>query len=101
MLFIETPNFTADIVAHGAESELAALQQELMVNPTRGDLIKGSGGFRKIRMKRKGGGKSGGYRVIYYLVSCDSILFTHLYAKNKQANLTSDQLKELKNIITE
>lgn len=99
VIFIETPNFTADIQKHGAETELLELQKELIENPSKGALIQGSGGFRKIRMAKQGRGKSGGYRVIYYLITTDSILLTHLYAKSDQGNLTAAQLKILKSII--
>lgn len=99
MIFIETPNFSADIQKHNAENELFALQKELIENPAKGDLIKGSGGFRKVSMARQGGGKSGGYRVIYYLITAESILLTHLYAKSNQSNLTPAQLKFIKSII--
>lgn len=99
VVFIETPNFTADIKKHGAETELLELQKELIENPSKGALIQGSGGFRKIRMAGQGRGKSGGYRVIYYLITTDSILLTHLYAKSDQGNLTAAQLKILKSII--
>ncbi|MEO0510732.1 MAG: type II toxin-antitoxin system RelE/ParE family toxin [Verrucomicrobiota bacterium] len=99
MVFIETPNFTADIQKHSAEAELVELQKELIQDPTKGALIQGSGGFRKVRMARQGSGKSGGFRVIYYLITGDSILLTHLYAKSNQGNLTAAQLKVLKNII--
>jgi len=99
MIFIETPNFTADVLKHQAEDQLAALQNELIENPTKGDLIRNSGGFRKIRMSGQGQGKSGGYRVIYYLITHEAILLTYLYPKNKQVTLTPDQLKRLKSII--
>lgn len=99
MVFIETPNFTADIQKHKAESELLELEKELIENPTKGDLIQDSGGFRKIRMAGHARGKRGGYRVIYYLITSDSILLTHFYAKSNQSNLTKAQIKTLKTII--
>ena len=38
----------------------------LSVRPNAGDIIRGSGGIRKIRWRSKGRGKRGGSRVIYY-----------------------------------
>jgi hypothetical protein len=35
------------------------LQNELMINPSIGKIVKGTGGARKIRMKLKNSGKSG------------------------------------------
>jgi hypothetical protein len=34
-------------------------------DPECGDVIRGTGGFRKVRVARKGMGKSGGARVVY------------------------------------
>ena len=44
------------------------LQNELMANPQAGDVIEGTGGLRKLRQAdpRRGKGKRGGFRVIYY-----------------------------------
>jgi hypothetical protein len=40
------------------------LQNELLRDPFKGNLVKGTGGARKITMKLAGKGKSGGARVI-------------------------------------
>jgi hypothetical protein len=44
------------------------LQQELMRNPEAGEIIQETGGLRKMRFadRRRGKGKRGGLRVIYY-----------------------------------
>ncbi len=47
----------------------------LAYNPEAGIVIPGSGGLRKLRWGRKGVGKRGGVRVIYYFHD-DSITFT-------------------------
>lgn len=54
--------------------------------------------FARSAWPGKARGKSGGYRVIYYLITTDSILLTHLYAKSDRGNLTAAQLKILKSI---
>lgn len=47
-----------------------------------GDLIKGSGGLRKVRWNLKGTGKSGDVRVIYYWVVDDHhIRMLYVYPK--------------------
>ena len=100
MLFIETPIFTKQ--ASGGlftDEELKQLQQELLKDPNRGDLIVGSGGLRKIRVARKGGGKSGGYRVIYYRSTPKVIFFLLAYPKSKQDNLSKAELKLLRELI--
>jgi mRNA-degrading endonuclease RelE of RelBE toxin-antitoxin system len=71
-----------------------------MANPERGDLIRGSGGLRKIRWTGSGRGKRGGLRVIYYWhVPGSVILFLLAYPKNKQDDLTADQIKLLKTLV--
>lgn len=40
-------------------------------------------------------GKSGGYRLIYQLVSPQSILFLVIYAKSDQTNITSKEIEDL------
>ena len=87
---------------HDATSdfELNALQWALVANPESGDLIRGSGGLRKLRWAESGRGKRGGLRVIYYWhVPGSVILLLLAYPKNEQENLTPDQLKVLKSII--
>ena len=75
--------------AHGAYRLLA-------YNPEAGNLIRGTGGIRKVRFAAKGKGKSGGVRVIYYYHSDLMPLYAlMLYAKNEQAELTADDRKDL------
>ncbi|MEW5800349.1 MAG: hypothetical protein AB1728_15225 [Bacteroidota bacterium] len=60
MLIIETPIFTKRIVNILVDDEYRELQQYLVKNPDRGDIIQGSGGLRKLRWSASGRGKSGG-----------------------------------------
>ena len=47
-------------------------------------------------------GKSGGYRLIYQLISPTSILLLVIYAKSDQTNITADEIEELiKQTLTE
>jgi mRNA-degrading endonuclease RelE of RelBE toxin-antitoxin system len=48
------------------DERYAALQVFLSNRPAAGDLIRGSGGIRKVRWSGSGRGKRGGLRVIYY-----------------------------------
>lgn len=52
---------------HFTDDEYAALQNALAADPEVGDLIRASGGVRKLRCGLAGHGKRGGVRVIYYL----------------------------------
>jgi hypothetical protein len=49
----------------------------------------GSGLFKQ-RIARRGGGKSGGYRVILFFRIKRRVVFVHGFAKNDTANISSD-----------
>ena len=99
-VFRETSVFTRQITELLSDGELNALQWALMADPESGDLIRGSGGLRKLRWAGSGRGKRGGLRVIYYWhVPGNTILFLLAYPKNEQENLTPVQLKLLKSIL--
>lgn len=100
LTFKETPVFTRQISDLISDDELSALEWILMANPERGDLIRGSGGLRKIRWAGSGRGKRGGLRVIYYWhVPGSTILFLLAYPKNEQDDLTQAQIKVLKTLV--
>jgi mRNA-degrading endonuclease RelE of RelBE toxin-antitoxin system len=67
LTFIETKLFSRLLQNYLSDDEYAALQNFLVDNPEAGDLIRGSGGVRKLRWGLVGRGKRGGIRVIYYL----------------------------------
>ena len=57
---------------HGlTEDDLIRLENEILAAPRKGDEIRGSGGFRKLRLSREGSskGKSGSYRVLYLYIA--------------------------------
>lgn len=68
--------------------ELDALKLALAYEPTRGVVIPGAGGLRKLRWGASGKGKRGGARVIYYFHDEAMPLFlVTIYAKNDQADI--------------
>lgn len=75
------------------------LQAMLSEHPDAGDVIRHSGGIRKIRWCGSGRGKRGGSRIIYYWDFGDRILMLYLYKKNEQDDLTTEQLKTIKAIV--
>jgi hypothetical protein len=90
---VETPEYlvAADRVGMTEEDRDAALDI-LQRNPKAGDIMPDTGGCRKVRVPRAGGGKSGGYRVITYYTDMDSpVILLTVISKGKQANLTNDQ----------
>lgn len=101
MLFIETSIFTQEIKKLLPDDEYRQLQELLLLRPKAGNLIKGSGGLRKIRWNAPGMGKRGGLRLIYYWNPPDTIYMLFPYQKNQQENVTPEQLKILKGLVKE
>ena len=99
--FYETTAFTQGVTKLKAKDQCFELKEELARNPEKGDLLRGTGGFRKVRMRLPGRGRSGGARVIYHYLSADRVVYLiSLYAKNVQENLTANQTKQLKELST-
>jgi hypothetical protein len=98
----ETPTFQRDAAAAGmTDAEKADLITYLATNPEAGDLIIGTGGARKLRWRRPGTGKSGGYRVITYFAGRTLPIFLlTLYAKGERANLSAAERNALHAILT-
>jgi mRNA-degrading endonuclease RelE of RelBE toxin-antitoxin system len=96
-VFIETHLFTRLADKYLSDDELARLQRYLNDNPEAGDVIRESGGVRKMRWGSEGRGKRGGLRIIYYLRSRrDEIWLLTLYAKNVTETISGQVLKEIK-----
>jgi hypothetical protein len=90
----------ADIVSlSGYESQASALLNEeermamefyMACAPEDHPVIPGSGGFRKARWARRGQGKSGGFRVIYFFLSEPGrIYMAAIYAKSRKETLSA------------
>lgn len=74
-------------------------KKNLAEHPEQGDLISGTGGIRKVRLKSATKGKRGGFRVCYLHVEDRLILFLlFIYAKNEQENLSQSEKAELKEL---
>jgi len=99
MVFVESPAFTRHLSHYLNEGSYSDLQVKLTVNPDLGDVMPATGGFRKLRWAdaRRGKGRRGGLRIIYYHFKSDSqIWLVTLYHKNEAADLTSREKKALK-----
>jgi hypothetical protein len=102
MRFIEAPVFTRAIVELMDDDEYRAVQLALLLRPAMGPLIRHGAGLRKIRWAVKGTGKRGGCRIIYYWdESIETFYMLYAYRKNKQEDLTADQLKTLTRLVRE
>ena len=100
MKIIETSIFTKKIISLLSDEEYRNLQNELILNPEKGKIIRESGGLRKMRWGISGRGKSGGVRIIYYWIkNKEIILMLLVYPKNEQDNITPSQMKILKSIV--
>jgi hypothetical protein len=97
--FIESAVFQHLCALYLDDDEYAELQQFMMERPEAGQVVPGSGGVRKLRWRRKGMGKRGGLRVIYYVrYQPNEFWMLTLYAKAKQDNVPAHVLKQLKEV---
>ena len=100
--FVELPTFERFRQDYLDDDGLRGLQQMLLQNPEAGDVIPGTGGLRKVRFAdtRRGKGKRGGLRVIYYwwLGGRQFWLFT-LYDKDEMEDLTAKDKRILKTLL--
>jgi len=95
--FVETKLFTELVGRYLSDDEYSELQLSLIANPEAGDLVRGSGGLRKLRWRVAGRGKRGGIRVVYYLRSRQGqIWMLTLYAKNEEQSIPGHILRKIK-----
>lgn len=101
--FVYIENFEQQWKQYGLGSdEQRELELQLLMNPSQGDVIAGTGGLRKVRFspEYENHGKSGAYRVIYLDIQTSShTLLLLIYAKNQQENLKPHQKKVLKQMV--
>ena len=98
MEFIESPAFTRYLSQYLDDEGYKALQNELARNPQAGDVMPGTGGFRKMRWAdpRRGKGRRGGLRIIYYdFPRNHQIWLMTLFAKSEAAGLSPKEKKAL------
>jgi hypothetical protein len=85
-----------------SKADLDAIEPMIAANPESGDLIKGSGGLRKMRFAYGTAGKSGGGRTIYYvLIGEDQTYLLTAYPKVDKDDLSAEELKMFKALIKE
>ena len=102
MQFVEFPYFTKWVQENLSDDEYRKIQEALIINPRKGDIIPHGHGLRKLRWGFKEKGKSGGVRIIYYLwVTHEEFLMIYIYPKNEREDLSKEQLKVLGKITKE
>ncbi len=96
MVFIETSIFTKLLPDYLSDDEYQILQMYLIEHPNSGDIIRGSGGVRKVRWAIENKGKSGGIRVIYYWKNLASEMWMlTIYAKSEKESILGHILKQI------
>lgn len=97
LVIVETPTFAAAADKLWSEDERLAFFAWLAANPQAGDVIRNSGGCRKVRWSRPGMGKRGGVRVIYFTRPADQEIWMLLaYAKSVQDDIPVHLLKAIR-----
>ncbi len=99
--FIELPLFRSKWENLGLnDADLRRLQDELLSDPKIGDVIRGTGGVRKMRFAFEHRGKSGGVRVIYVDFEVyEKIYLLTAYTKKEKENLSQEECNDLRRLI--
>jgi hypothetical protein len=89
--------FRSDAFACGmTQDDITALINSLAENPLQGDVMKGTGGCRKLRVAGKGKGKSGAFRIItFFSGHLMPVYLITAFGKNERANLTKAECAAL------
>jgi hypothetical protein len=95
--FIESAAFARVRADYLDDQEYAELQQFMLEHPEVGNIVRESGGVRKLRWKRKGMGKRGGLRVIYFVrYQPNEFWLLTVYAKSQREDIPAHILRQLK-----
>jgi len=95
--FIESSAFERGRSLYLSDDDYSELQQFMLQNPEAGRLVSGSGGVRKLRWARPGGGRRGGLRIIYFVrYRPNEFWMLTMYAKAKVQNVPAHILRELR-----
>ncbi len=98
----ETAQFLKKVNQLLSDGEKSDLITYLSGNPQSGVLIQNTGGIRKLRWAKSGGGKSGGVRVIYYFHSNMMPLYLlTVFGKNEKANISMKEKQILSKLVKE
>ncbi len=86
---VETPTYLKAAGSLFTEAERADIVAAIASDPEAGDLMPGTGGYRKRRFGRAGMGKRGGARIVYLYGGTDFPIFLiTVYAKAEKGNLS-------------
>ena len=99
--FVELPMFRSKWKALGLnEDDLKRLQEEMLLDPKTGSVMKETGGIRKMRFAFEHRGKSGSVRIIYVDFEVyEKIYLLTAYPKNEKDNLSKAERNELRELV--
>ena len=103
-VFVESREFTEWVAEFLPDDAYAALQQELLEQPDKGDVLPGCGGLRKVRAAdpRRHKGKRGGARAIYlYVPEAKWFFMLDIYGKDEKDDLSTAEKKVLSKLVDE
>ena len=96
----ETAVFMRQAGALWTEDERFEFVDFIARNPEAGDLIPASGGIRKVRWGRRGSGKRGGVRIIYFHHDPEMPLYLlMIYAKARRDDLSPDARRTVQGLV--
>jgi len=99
---VETVVFQRTASRIMTEAEIGTLIDFVARNPMAGDVMKGTGGLRKLRWRLMDRGKRGGARIIYYVHDAEMPLYLLLaYSKSSTADVSAAELRRLMAITAE
>lgn len=97
----ELPAFKKRVAKILTKDEKKELRKYLSFNPDKGDVIRDTGGARKLRWAADGKGKQGGARIIYlYHVVGTQVYLIDCYKKSDQDDINNETRKKLKEFST-
>lgn len=79
-------------------SDLQPVLDRLLAHETPGDRVPGTGAVvYKVRVRNSDAqrGTSGGYRMIYYLKTADTVVLLTLYSKSEQGDISPAQIRQI------
>jgi hypothetical protein len=96
----ETASYLAWAAGVLTEDERFEIVDLLASDPTCGVVLRDTGGVRKVRFARAGGGKSGGVRIVYYFYNENMPVYILAgFAKNEKANLSAAECAALRKLV--
>jgi len=100
--FIQTNEFYKNWEELGFDDDdLRKLELELLRNPQKGSVIRGTGRLRKMRFALPNKGKSGSVRICYVdFVIQEAIYLVTVYSKTQKDNLTREECSNIKKMIS-